>query len=78
MKTKENLKSLSLRKKVRSFSASDLEQQMLDALATYHCFSKSAVLTSLVKKEFWRVFPSGTGSIPADGQAFVARREYRK
>ncbi len=36
---------------------------MLEALAAYHGFSKSAMLTSLVKKEFWRVFPKGTAIV---------------
>ncbi len=75
LETKITGESLSTRKKVRSFSASDIDQQMLDELASYHGFSKSAMLTSLVKKEFWRVFPSGTKSIQADAHAFVFKRE---
>jgi hypothetical protein len=60
-----------MKKKVRTFSANDQEVAMLEALAAYHGFSKSAMLTSLVKKEFWRVFPSGTGAIKADANAWV-------
>ncbi len=60
-----------MKKKVRTFSATDLEIRMLDALAGYHGFSKSAAITNLVKKEFWRVFPSGTGSIRPDDRAWI-------
>lgn len=60
-----------MKKKVRSYSATDQEMAMLGALAAYHGFSKSAMLTSLVKKEFWRVFPSGTVDIPSDVNAWV-------
>jgi len=56
---------------VRTFSASPQEIEMLEALAHYHGFSKSAMITSLVKKEFWRVFPAGTGSIRPDAGARV-------
>jgi len=59
------------KKKVRTFSASDLEAAMLEALAEYHGFSKSATITNLVKKEFWRVFPSGTETIRPDEHAWV-------
>ena len=59
------------RKKVRTFSATNMEIQMLDALAGYHGFSKSAMITSLVKKEFWRVFPAGTKEVQADEDAWV-------
>jgi hypothetical protein len=51
------------RKVVRSFTASERELEMLDTLARYHGFSKSATITSLIKKEFWRVFPAGTATI---------------
>ena len=60
-----------MKKKVRTFSANDQEIHMLDALAAYHGFSKSAMLTSLVKKEFWRVFPSGTAIVKPDQHARV-------
>lgn len=58
-------------KRVRTFSATDREMAMLSALARYHGFSKSAMLTSLVKKEFWRVYPSGTGEVQADANARI-------
>jgi len=56
------------RKIVRTFSASEQDLEMLEAVARYHGFSKSATITSLVRKEFWRVFPAGTAEIrPEDG-----------
>ncbi len=56
------------RKIVRTFSASEQDLEMLEAVARYHGFSKSGTITSLVRKEFWRVFPGGTAEIrPEDG-----------
>lgn len=60
-----------LKKKVRTYSANDKEVSMLEAVSFYHGFSKSGMLTSLVKKEFWRVFPAGTDQIKADANARV-------
>jgi hypothetical protein len=59
------------KKKVRTFSATDVEMHMLEALAAYHGFSKSAMLTSLVKMEFWRVFPKGTAIVKPHAGARV-------
>ena len=54
--------------KVRSFSATDEDVAMLDAVAAYHGFTKSATLVGLVRREFWRLFPAGTAGIqPAKG-----------
>jgi hypothetical protein len=54
--------------RVRSFSATDEDMAMLAAVAAYHGFSKSATLVGLVRREFWRLFPAGTGDIkPARG-----------
>jgi hypothetical protein len=54
--------------KVRSFSATDEDVAMLEAVAAYHGFSKSATLVGLVRREFWRLFPAGTAEIrPARG-----------
>ena len=54
--------------KVRSYSATDEDAAMLDAVARYHGFSKSATLVGLVRREFWRLFPAGTAEIrPARG-----------
>ena len=59
------------RKIVRSFTASPQDLEMLAAIARYHGFSKSSTITSLVRKEFWRIFPKGTGSIETDPGARV-------
>ena len=45
---------------------------MLEALARYHGFSKSATITSLIKKEFWRLFPKGTAAVRPDAGARVS------
>ena len=52
--------------KVRTFSATDRDYAMLDAIAHYHGISKSAMITGLIRKEFWRVFPGGTEDITPD------------
>ena len=59
------------RAKVRTFSAPDRDQEMLDAIAHYHGSSKSAMITGLIRKEFWRIFPSGTETVPPDDRAQV-------
>jgi len=59
------------KKVVRTFTASADEIRMLEAVAHYHGFSKSATITSLVKKEFWRLFPQGTSEIRPDPGARV-------
>ncbi|MFQ5876829.1 MAG: hypothetical protein ACE5JH_03910 [Acidobacteriota bacterium] len=61
-------------KKIRTFTATDQELDMLQAIARYHGFSKSATITSLIKKEFWRVFPAGNRSVRPDRGARVVRR----
>ena len=63
------------RARVRTYSAVDRDIEMLDAIAAYHGFSKSSMITSLVRKEFWRVFPAGTGDIKPDDGAAVANVE---
>jgi hypothetical protein len=61
-------KSAGTRAKVRSFSATDEDVAMLEAVAAYHGFTKSATLVGLVRREFWRLFPAGTAEIrPARG-----------
>jgi hypothetical protein len=57
--------------KVRTFSAMPRDLAMLDAVARYHGLNKSATLASLVRKEFWRVFPAGTEKIRPDRGAKV-------
>jgi len=49
--------------KVRTYSAPDDTIQMLGVVADYHQLSKSATIAALIKKEFWRLFPQGTGTI---------------
>ena len=49
--------------RVRSYSATDEDVAMLEAVAEYHGFSRSATLVGLVRREFWRLFPAGTGGI---------------
>jgi hypothetical protein len=61
------------RARVRTYSAVDRDVEMLEAIALYHGFSKSSMITSLVRKEFWRIFPGGTGEIrPDEGATVVA------
>jgi hypothetical protein len=59
---------------VRTFTASEEELRMLEAIARYHGFSKSATITSLVKKEFWRVFPQGTKEVVPAAGARISRK----
>jgi hypothetical protein len=57
--------------KVRTFSATPRDLAMLDAVARYHGLNKSATIASLVRREFWRVFPGGTNKIKPDQGAKV-------
>ncbi len=59
------------RAKVRTFSAVDRDIAMLDAIASYHGFSKSATITSLIRREFWRIFPAGAAGIEPDEGAAI-------
>ena len=59
------------RTKVRTFSATARDLEMLAAVAKYHGLNKSATITSLIRREFWRVFPGGTGKIKPDRGAKV-------
>ena len=63
------------RKILRSFTATGREVGMLEAVAAYHGFSKSATITNLVKKEFWRVFPRGTKQIRPDPGARILEKD---
>lgn len=65
-------------KRIRTFTATDQELEMLSALARYHGFSKSGTITNLVKKEFWRVFPAGNRTIKPDRGARVITRVSEK
>ena len=60
--------------KVKTFSATDRDLAMLEAVARYHGLNKSATITSLVRKEFWRVFPAGTGKIKPDRGAKIEEK----
>jgi hypothetical protein len=64
-------------KKIRTYTATALDLEMLDTIARYHGFSKSATITSLIKKEFWRVFPGGTREIRPERGARVVERSVR-
>jgi hypothetical protein len=59
------------RAKVRTFSASDRDHEMLGAIARYHGSSKSAMITGLIRKEFWRIFPNGTETVTPDDGAQI-------
>ena len=59
--------------KVRTYSATDRDVAMLEAVARYHGLNKSATLVSLVRKEFWRVFPAGTSRVKPDRGAKVRK-----
>ena len=57
--------------KVRTYSATDRDVAMLEAIARYHGLNKSAMIASLLRKEFWRIFPAGTDKIKTDRGAKV-------
>jgi len=57
--------------KVRTFSATPRDLAMLEAVARYHGLNKSATIASLVRREFWRIFPAGTDKVRPDRGAKV-------
>ena len=61
--------------KVRTFSATARDLAMLEAVAKYHGLNKSATIASLVRREFWRIFPGGTEKIRPDRGAKVESEE---
>ena len=61
--------------KVSTFSATARDLMMLEAVARYHGLNKSATIASLVRKEFWRIFPGGTDKIRPDRGAKVEGEE---
>lgn len=66
-------KSREEKSRVRTYSATDRDDEMLEIIARYHGTSKSAMITGLVRKEFWRIFPSGTETIrPEEGARIVS------
>ena len=54
------------RAKVRTFSSTERDYCMLEAIAHYHGTSRSAMITGLIRKEFWRVFPRGNVTVTPD------------
>jgi hypothetical protein len=60
------------RARPRTFSSTDRDFLMLEAIAHYHGTSKSAMITGIIRKEFWRVFPNGTETVPLDAGAKVS------
>ena len=67
---------VAVRKIIRSFTATRQDLEMLEAIARYHGFSKSGTITSLVRREFWRLFPAGTGAVKPDRGARVTGRSH--
>ncbi|MSS71998.1 MAG: hypothetical protein EXS64_10970 [Candidatus Latescibacteria bacterium] len=65
-------KSREDKSRVRTYSATDRDYEMLEIIARYHGTSKSAMITGLVRKEFWRIFPSGTETIRPEEGARIA------
>jgi hypothetical protein len=61
-------------RKVRTFSANDREVQMLEAIAQYHGWNKSRMITGLIRKEFWRIFPGGKDKIHPTKGARIEER----
>jgi hypothetical protein len=61
-------------KKVRTYSATDRDVAMLEVVARYHGMNRSAMIASLVRKEFWRIFPAGTDEIQPDRGAKVEEK----
>lgn len=59
---------------IRTFTATEQDLEMLQAVARYHGFSKSGTITSLIRKEFWRVFPAGNRTIRPDRGARIRER----
>ena len=57
--------------KVRTFSATARDLAMLETVARYHGLNKSSTIASLVRREFWRIFPGGTDRIRPDRGAKV-------
>jgi hypothetical protein len=57
--------------KISTFSAAPRDLLMLEAVARYHGLNKSATIASLIRREFWRVFPGGTDKVRPDRGAKV-------
>ena len=57
--------------RISTFSATSRDLDMLEVVARYHGLNKSATIASLVRREFWRIFPGGTNKIRPDRGAKV-------
>ena len=57
--------------KITTFSATARDLEMLEVVARYHGLNKSATLASLVRREFWRIFPGGTEKVRPDRGARI-------
>ena len=64
------------KRRVRTFTATRQDLEMLETVARYHGFSKSGTITSLIRREFWRLFPAGTRGIRPERGARVTGRGY--
>jgi hypothetical protein len=62
------------KRRTRTFTATRQDLTMLETVARYHGFSKSATITSLVRREFWRLFPAGIRGIRPERGARVLGR----
>jgi hypothetical protein len=59
------------RQKVRTYSATDRDMALLEAVATYHSFTKSATMGQVITKEVWRSFPARTERVAPDTGARI-------
>jgi hypothetical protein len=62
--------------KVRTYSATDRDMALLEAVATYHSFSKSATMGKVITKEVWRIFPARTERVAPDTGARIEEEMY--
>jgi len=64
------------KRRLRTFTATRQDLEMLETVARYHGFSKSGTITSLIRREFWRLFPAGTRGVRPERGARVTGRGY--
>ena len=62
------------KRRVRTFTATRQDLEMLETVARYHGFSKSGTITSLIRKEFWRIYPAGTRAVRPERGARVLEK----
>jgi len=70
------VESAGAKRRTRTFTATRQDLEMLETVARYHGFSKSGTITSLIRREFWRLFPAGTRGIRPERGARVTGRGY--